>query len=84
MAKGRKTGGRQVGSVNKVTGLLKDMILQALANAGGDVYLTEQAQKNPNAFLSLVGRVLPLQVKQDGTDPQVPATTVVHEHRDTP
>lgn len=81
MAKGRKTGGRKKGSVNKFTGLLKDMILQALSDAGGVDYLKVQSKKNPTAFLTLVGRVLPLQVKQNGDEPRVPAT-VIHEHHD--
>ncbi len=81
MAKGHKTGGRKKGSVNKVTASLKDTILQALSLAGGSTYLLAQAEKNPSAFLSLVGRVLPLQVKDGGAEPTMP-TTVVHEYRD--
>ena len=60
-----KTGGRRRGSVNKTTALLKDAVLQA-AEAAGDKegmvgYLTTQAKQNPTAFMSLLGRVLPLQ-----------------------
>ena len=59
-----KTGGRQKGSGNKLTGELKEMILEAanLAGAeGGTVgYLKAQAAANPTAFMSLLGRVLPL------------------------
>lgn len=62
MAKGKKTGGRRKGSTNKLTGELKDLILQALAGAGGVEYLKQRAVDSPAAFLSLVGRVLPLQV----------------------
>ncbi len=79
MAKGHKTGGRTKGVPNKVSGTLKDMILQSLADAGGSAYLLEQAAKNPNAYMALIGRVLPLQVKEGGADPRVP-TTVVHKH----
>jgi hypothetical protein len=70
--KGHKTGGRQAGTPNKVTGAIKDMILQALANKGGVTYLEAQADANPNAFLSLVGRVLPLQVTGDDGKPLIP------------
>lgn len=77
--KGKKTGGRKAGTPNKTTGALKEMILQALANKGGVEYLMQQADANPNAFLALVGRVLPLQVKDGGDDPQVPAK-VEHVH----
>jgi hypothetical protein len=39
-----------------------------------------QATKNhPVAFLTLVGKVLPLQVKENGRDPMVPKA-VIHEH----
>lgn len=57
-----KTGGRQKGTTNKSTAELKDMILQALDGAGGVGYLQEQANKSPSAFLTLIGKVLPLQV----------------------
>ena len=74
MAKGKKTGGRVAGVPNKVTTDLKEMILGALAAAGGLSYLQAQAGSNPNAFLTLVGKVLPLQVTgKDGQD-LVPAT----------
>lgn len=77
---GERRGGRQKGTPNKVNGALKDMILQALANAGGEVYLQEQAGKNPTAFMSLVGRVLPLQVKEGGDEPQVPPRSTYELH----
>jgi hypothetical protein len=54
--------GRPKGIPNKVTGALKDMILTALDEKGGVVYLMEQADKNPQAFLTLVGKVLPMTV----------------------
>lgn len=77
---GRRDGaGRPKGARNKLTLALKDMILQALANAGGVQYLEQQARENPNAFMQLVGRVLPLQVKEDSDEPMVPAP-VIHEH----
>jgi hypothetical protein len=61
-----KTGGRQKGTPNKVTGEVKGMILEALNNVGGVEYLTERARENPVAFLSLLGRVMPLQVNGAG------------------
>lgn len=63
--------GRPKGTPNKVTGEVKAMILEALDNAGGVDYLTSQARDNPKAFLSLVGRVLPLQVTGDADSPLV-------------
>jgi len=81
-AKGNTIGrGRPKGVPNKVNGTLKDMILQSLSEVGGVSYLVAQSSKNPTAYLALIGKVLPLQVKQDGNEPMVPAV-VIHEHRD--
>lgn len=69
---GERRGGRVKGTPNKMTGAIKDMILQALNEAhvdGGAGYLKEQAEKNPTAFLTLVGKVLPLQLTGDGGGP---------------
>jgi hypothetical protein len=67
MAAGRKTGGRVKGTPNKDNKELKEMILGALDRAGGIKYLHEQAAANPTAFLSLIGRVLPMTI--NGTGP---------------
>lgn len=72
-----KTGGRVKGTPNKVTGALKEMILEALDNKGGVEYLERQAEANPTAFLTLVGKVLPMQVSGD------PDAPVIHEIRRT-
>jgi hypothetical protein len=50
---------------------------RALSDAGGSSYLARQAEKNPAAFMALIGRVLPLQVKDGGAEPQV-QTVVQH------
>lgn len=66
MANGHKTGGRQKGTPNKTTAILKDAILNAAENAGdGDIveYLTQQARLNPGPFMSLLGKVLPTQIE---------------------
>jgi len=56
---------RPKGVPNKINALLKDEILQAAANAHPDGrvgYLTQQANENPVAFMTLVGKVLPTQI----------------------
>lgn len=64
-----KTGGRKKNTPNKLTSELKDMILNALNTVGGEAYLVKCAENNPAAFLTLVGKVLPLQVTgKDGQD----------------
>ena len=60
---GRRPGaGRKKGVPNKVTADIKAMVLGALDRAGGEEYMLEQAKNNPNAFLTLVGKVLPTQI----------------------
>lgn len=77
--------GRPKGLPNKTTTLLKDAILQAATKAGGREgmigYLTEQAQANPQSFLPLLGKVLPLQVTgADGDAIQYRITREVIDH----
>lgn len=67
--KRKKTGGRTKGTPNKVNAELKDMILGALSDEGGREYLRVQAKENPTAFLSLVGKVLPMTVQGDAQNP---------------
>lgn len=57
--------GRPKGTPNKTTKALKDMILGALSDVGGQSYLARQAEENPVAFLTLVGKVLPHELKAD-------------------
>lgn len=61
----RRGRGRPKGSRNKITSAIKDMVLTALDNAGGIEYLEAQANDNPTAFLTLLGKVLPLQVEAE-------------------
>src|SRR5262244_3736682 len=61
-APGQRFGGRKKGTPNKLTADIKSMILGALQAKGGQKYLEKQADENPTAFLTLVGKILPLQV----------------------
>ena len=47
------------------------MILGALQAKGGQEYLERAAEENMTAFLTLVGKVLPLQVTGEGGGPIV-------------
>lgn len=64
--KGNKfSNGRPKGTPNKVTRELKDMILGALDDAGGQAYLRRQADENPGPFMTLVGKCLPKDINVD-------------------
>ena len=58
--------GSRKGVPNKVTADVKAMILEAFDRAGGPDYLVARSQDQPVAFMSLLGRVLPMQVTGDG------------------
>ena len=77
MAKGRKTGGgSRKGIPNKITASLKEAIQQAAETAhpeGTVGYLRQQAQTNPTAFLSLLGRTLPKEMTGGGGEPLFPS-----------
>lgn len=75
--------GKAVGTKDKSTRGIRGMILQALSNVGGVKYLEEQAVKQPVAFLSLVGKVLPLDVtSSDGSMRPVVALYMPDNRRD--
>lgn len=73
---GKPGPGRPKGVPNKNTTLLKDAILEAATKAGGKNglvgYLTAQATANPQSFLPLLGKVLPMQITgEDGGPLQI-------------
>lgn len=76
--------GRPKGSVNRTTALLKDAILQAAERAGnkcGDAgmvsYLEFQAVENPGPFMSLLGKVLPMQLIGTGENGEIVTEIVI-------
>jgi hypothetical protein len=73
IGQGKPGPGRPKGLPNKTTALLKDAILKAAELAGNKVgddgmvsYLEVQATENPGPFMSLLGKVLPMQITGDG------------------
>ena len=63
---------RAQGSQNKITRALKESILQALDEAGGNEgavgYLRWLAHENPSAFAGLLSKVLPSTIASTGQD----------------
>lgn len=77
--KGEKRPNQGKRGPNKVTAELKDMIRQALDGAGGVNYLIERASdpRTASAFLSLVGKTLPMTVKGPGENGEHRSRVVV-------
>lgn len=78
--------GRAKGTPNKVTSELKAMILGALEQAdpkGGQEYLRKQALANPTAFMALLGKVLPSEIKGAGENGEIIIEIVKFANTDT-
>ena len=76
---GKGNPGKPKGAVNKTTREIKNMVLEALDGAGGVEYLIERAQdpRTAAAFLGLVGKVIPLQVKGEFSSPDGSMTPMI-------
>jgi len=61
--KSKNLGGRPKGSLNSENRDIRLMIVEALHKSGGARYLQTQAAENPGAFLSLLGKVLPKDIR---------------------
>jgi hypothetical protein len=75
----RNPGGRPKGSRNKTTVVLKEAILMAAGEAHRDGlvgYLKAQAVESPNAFMALLGKVLPLTIAGDKDSPLKAVTKI--------
>lgn len=63
-----KTGGRQKGTPNKVTGDVKSAIAAAFNEVGGKDYLVKLAESDPKTFCTLVGKIVPLSLQGGDED----------------
>lgn len=73
IGKGTPGPGRGKGNANKLTKDVKAMILGALSDAGGQKYLARQADENPAAFMTLIGKCLPREIVGKDGAPLVPS-----------
>lgn len=64
---GNRGRGRPKGAPNKSTAAIKDMLLASLDQAGGQQYFLRQAEENPNAYMALIGKIIPAEVKNQIT-----------------
>jgi hypothetical protein len=64
MARGRKTGGRQKGTPNKITRAFRDAVQRIYKGIGGDKHSRDWAKDNPTEFCKIAARQGVLQVGQ--------------------
>ncbi len=56
-----KTGGRQKGSVNKITASFKEAVLKAYDGIGGTDQFIEWAKLNQTEFYKIASKLIPIQ-----------------------
>lgn len=82
--------GRPKGVPNKTTGILREALLIAATNAGDNIkvngkktnsgmvgYLTQQAEKNPRSFMTMLSKVLPMQLTGADDGPIKAETSII-------
>lgn len=63
IGEGKRGPGRPKGSKNKIPADIRKLVLESFRGVGGARYLREQARKNPVAYMRLLGRLLPREVR---------------------
>lgn len=69
--------GRPKGAQNKLTKTVKQAIEAAFEQVGGAEYLAKMAKEQPTAFLTLLGKVLPMQVEHSNPDGTMKQPTTI-------
>ena len=74
---GNRGKGRPKGAVNKISKPVKDMLLGALDDVGGQEYFKTLALENPTAFASLIKHITPQETKTVEDNQNTIAKTVL-------
>jgi len=64
----KKMGGRRKGVANQTTAKVKEAILSAFDQVGGEAYLVKVANDDPKIFCALLARLLPTEMKAEISD----------------
>lgn len=79
----RPGSGRPKGALDKGNAMIREMVVLALDQVGGTDYFARVAESHPAAFMSLIGKVMPVQIEGAGGGP-VQATLIVEYVRPNP
>ena len=60
-----KTGGRKKGTPNKVTTTVKEALMESFQGLGGKTYLDTLSKTEPRAYATLLGKLIPTEVKAE-------------------
>lgn len=67
MAKGKKTGGRQKGSLNKTSLNVKESVMRVYDLIGGDDAFADWAKTNKTEFYKITAKLIPRDVDVSGS-----------------
>lgn len=73
---GERRGGRQKGTPNRITKTVREAILGAFDELGGQKWLVKLGKNDEKAFASLLGKVLPTQLTGADGGPIMVASSV--------
>lgn len=84
MAKGKKTGGRQPGSQNKVTSSMKETVSDTLKWLQGQprVNMRAWAKANPTEFYRIAAKLIPTEIVGKDGESLLPITKIEIIHPD--
>jgi hypothetical protein len=81
----KKTGGRQAGTPNQLTGAFREAVLHVYKGLGGHAAFLAWARENPTEYYRIAARLIPVELRQevdntirviiDDRSPLPPATT---------
>jgi len=63
-----KTGGRQAGTPNRLTGLFREAVLHVYQGLGGHAAFLHWARKNPTEFYRIAARLIPGEMREESPD----------------
>jgi hypothetical protein len=61
-----KTGGRQAGTPNRLTGLFREAVLWVYNGMGGHAAFLQWARENPTEYYKIAARLIPTELREDG------------------
>ena len=74
MALGKKSGGRQPGTPNRITAAFREAVQTVYNDIGGDAAFARWARENPGEFYRIAARLIPVQVASTSDPPRLNIT----------
>lgn len=75
-----KTGGRQVGTPNRLTAAFREAVLHVYNGLGGHAAFLQWARENPTEYYKIAARLIPGEMRENGPDNGI--TVVVNKYVD--